>query len=94
MTVQPWRNEALLADALRLGQQVQDAIRYGAGEWLTCSIGLAPNAFLAKVASDLQKPRGISVLSLDDLPHKLYGLKLTDWPGIARGMERRFQRPA
>ena len=90
MTVKPWRNEALLEDALRLGQQVQDAIRYGAGEWLTCSIGLAPNAFLAKVASDLQKPRGISVLSPDDLPHKLYGLKLTDWPGIAKGMENRF----
>ena len=90
MVVRPWRNEAALCDALRLGQRVQDAIRRGVGEWLTCSVGLAPNAFLAKVASDLQKPRGLSVLSADDLPHKLYGLKLTDWPGIAKRMERRF----
>ena len=91
MTIRPWENEAALVDALRLGQQIQDAIRYNVGEWMTCSIGLAPNAFLAKVASDLQKPRGLSVLSPDDIPHKLYGLKLTDWPGVAGGMQRRFQ---
>jgi DNA polymerase-4 len=42
------------------------------------------------VASDLQKPRGLSVLSPDDLPHKLYGLRLSDWPGIGRRMELRF----
>lgn len=90
MVVRPWRNEAHLSDALRLGQRVQDAIRFGVGEWLTCSVGLAPNPFLAKVAADLQKPRGLSVISPDDIPHKLYGLKLRDWPGIAKRMEKRF----
>ncbi|MBC7806576.1 MAG: DNA polymerase [Akkermansiaceae bacterium] len=90
MTVRPWRNEAALPDALRLGQNLQDAIRKEVGEWLSCSIGLAPNAFLAKVASDLQKPRGLSVIAREDIPHKLYRLALTDWPGIARRMELRF----
>ncbi len=90
MVVRPWANEAHLWDALRLGQRVQDAIRVQVGEWLSCSVGLAPNAFLAKVASDLQKPRGLSVIAPDDIPHKLYGLRLTDWPGIARRTERRF----
>lgn len=90
MTVRPWRNEAALPDALRLGQNLQDTIRNEVGEWLSCSIGLAPNAFLAKVASDLQKPRGLSVITHEDIPHKLYHLALTDWPGIARRMELRF----
>ena len=90
MIVRPWENETGLVEALRLGQQVQDVIRYQVGEWLTCSVGLAPNAFLAKVASDFQKPRGLSVISPDDIPHKLCHMALTDWPGIARGMERRF----
>ena len=90
MVVRPWRNERTLADALRLGQQVQDSIRYEVGEWLSCSVGLAPNAFLAKVASDLQKPRGLSVIGPEDIPHKLHGLALTDWPGIARRMAARF----
>ena len=90
MVVRPWRNESRLSDALRLGQQVQDVIRSDVGEWLTCSVGLGPNPFLAKVASDLQKPRGLSVVDPDDLPNKLYGLKLTDWPGIAKRMEARF----
>lgn len=92
MVVRPWANERTLADGLRLGQQVQDAIRFEVGEWLSCSVGLAPNAFLAKVASDLQKPRGLSVICPEDLPHKLYGLALTDWPGIAKRMEARFGR--
>lgn len=90
MTVRPWRNEAALPDALRLGQDLQELIRHQVGEWFSCSIGLAPNAFLAKVASDLQKPRGLSVIAREDIPHKLYGLALTDWPGIARRMEQRF----
>jgi len=90
MIVRPWLNETSLVDALRLGQQVQDVIRYQVGEWLTCSVGLAPNAFLAKVASDFQKPRGLSVIGFDDIPHKLCHMALTDWPGIGKNMERRF----
>lgn len=90
MVVRPWRNERFLWDGLRLGQAVQDAIRYEVGEWLSCSVGLGPNALLAKVASDFQKPRGLSVISYDDIPYKLYHLKLSDWPGIGRQMEKRL----
>jgi DNA polymerase-4 len=90
MVIRPWKNESQLSEALRLGQKVQDAIRYDVGEWLSCSVGFGPSPFLAKVASDLQKPRGLSVVSPEDLPNKLYGLKLTDWPGIGKRMEARF----
>jgi DNA polymerase-4 len=90
MTIRPWLNERTLADSLRLGQRIQDTIRAEVGEWMSCSIGIAPNAFLAKVASDLHKPRGLSVITKEDLPHKVAKLALRDWPGISKGMEARF----
>jgi DNA polymerase IV len=92
MVCKPWKNEATLAAALKLGQKVQESIRDHVGDWLSCSVGLAPNVFLAKVASDLQKPRGLSVITPEDIPGKLLGLELTDWPGISHGMEARFHR--
>ena len=90
LSVRPWGNEATTYEALKLGQSIQDEIRFGVGDWLFCSIGLAPNAFLAKVAADLVKPRGLSVIDLADIPHKLLRLQLTDWPGIAAPMAARF----
>jgi DNA polymerase IV len=59
---------------------------------IRCSIGIAPNKFLAKTASDMQKPDGLTVLEHDDLPHKLHVLELRDFCGIGASMERRLQR--
>jgi len=58
---------------------------------MTCSIGIAPNVFLAKVAADMQKPNGLVILEPEDLPHKLYSLNLRDLPGIGKRMLTRFQ---
>ncbi len=57
-----------------------------------CSIGIAPNEFLAKTASDMRKPDGLTVLGMDDLPHRLHALELRDFCGIGPSMERRLQR--
>jgi DNA polymerase IV len=59
---------------------------------IRCSIGIAPNEFLAKTASDMQKPDGLTVLELSDLPHSLHVLALRDFCGIGPSMERRLQR--
>lgn len=59
---------------------------------IRCSIGIAPNEFLAKTASDMQKPDGLTVLELSDLPHRLHALELRDFCGIGPSMERRLQR--
>jgi len=45
--------------ARTLALKVKRALRDQVGECLTCSIGLAPNVFLGKVGSDLQKPDGL-----------------------------------
>jgi DNA polymerase-4 len=59
---------------------------------IRCSIGIAPNEFLAKTASDMRKPDGLTVLEMADLPHALHVLELRDFCGIGPSMERRLQR--
>jgi DNA polymerase-4 len=49
---------------------------------LTCSIGIAPNRFLAKMASDLQKPDGLVVLESPDVPRLLWPLPVTRLFGV------------
>ena len=77
-------------EALRVAHSVKQAIAHGPGECLRCSIGLAPNHFLAKVASNMQKPNGLTVITREQLPRRLYGMQLDDLPGIARNMRKRL----
>ncbi len=54
------------------------------GPYIRCSIGIAPNSLLAKVATNLQKPDGIVEITVENIPNVLQKLSLTDLPGIAR----------
>jgi DNA polymerase-4 len=78
--------------ARELAVKVKQALREQVGECLTCSIGLAPNVFLGKVGSDLQKPDGLVVITHDNLPEMLLGLELQDIYGIGKRMEERLRR--
>ena len=49
---------------------------------MRCSVGLATNRYLAKVASDMEKPDGLVALTLDILPEALRRLTLRDLPGV------------
>lgn len=49
---------------------------------LTCSVGLAPVKFLAKIASDMNKPDGLTVVYPEDVPALLAELPVSDIPGI------------
>lgn len=80
------------ARALKLGREVKARILTDVGECLKSSVGLAPNRYLAKVASDMQKPDGLVGLKLEQLPHVLHQLKLRDLPGIGERMEIRLNR--
>jgi DNA polymerase-4 len=84
-------HQRLLADAVALAGRVKQAIYTQVGPYLRCSIGLAPNRFLAKVASNMQKPDGLTYITQNELPYKLYRLSLSDLPGIGRNMLVRLQ---
>ncbi len=84
----PDRNPAVYR---RLAMDMKHAIRTQVGEWLRCSIGIAPNAMLAKTAGEMVKPDGMVVIEPRELPHRLYTLKVTDLPGINTGIERRLR---
>ncbi|HET9086260.1 MAG TPA: hypothetical protein VFN53_01940 [Acidobacteriaceae bacterium] len=60
------------------------------GSTIRCSVGLAPNRYLAKIASDMEKPDGLVALTRDLLPDALLGLSLRDLVGVGRRMERRL----
>jgi DNA polymerase-4 len=84
--------ERQLDVARELALKVKRALREQVGECLTCSIGIAPNVFLGKVGSDLQKPDGLVVITKDDLPGILLGLELQEIYGIGERMEQRLHR--
>ncbi|MGH8645609.1 MAG: DNA polymerase IV [Gammaproteobacteria bacterium] len=67
-------------EAIALAQRIKDKVRHATG--LSCSIGLAPNKLLAKLASDLEKPDGLTVLSLSDLPTRIWPLPARTINGI------------
>ena len=78
--------------AINIARSVKAAIRQRVGPALRCSIGIAPNPYLAKVAADMRKPDGLTVIQQHELPHVLYPLKLDDFSGIGPRMLRRFHQ--
>jgi DNA polymerase-4 len=77
--------------ARQLGMEMKAAIRSRVGEWLRCSVGIAPNVMLAKTAGEMVKPDGLVVIERKELPQRLYTLDVTDLPGINRGIQRRLR---
>lgn len=84
-----WRSRE---KAVEVARRIKQEIARQVGPRLRCSIGIAPNRFLAKTASDMQKPDGLVVLDEGDLPERLHGLELRDLCGIGRNMEVRLHR--
>lgn len=78
--------------ATTLAMKVKNEIRARVGECLTSSIGLAPNMLLAKMATDMQKPNGFITIEPEELPRRLFPLKLRDIPGIGPKMEQRLNQ--
>jgi DNA polymerase IV len=57
---------------------------------LRCSIGMAPNRYLAKIASDMQKPDGLIGLLPSQLPRAIAHLDLRALPGVGSRTEKRL----
>lgn len=83
-------NEAEAAAARRIALSIKAGLAAALGPWVRCSIGVASNRYLAKVATDLEKPDGLTILMPGDVEPRLTMLALRDLPGIGRNMERRL----
>jgi len=92
MAVNLMGREQSLITALDLARRIKQSIREHAGKTLRCSIGLAPNRYLAKIASDMEKPDGLVALTPDILHSALSQLQLRDLPGVGARMERRLHQ--
>jgi DNA polymerase-4 len=78
--------EFVKAKALEIKKRILEEVHPA----LTCSIGIAPNRYVAKIASDIQKPDGLTIIQSEELPDRLFDLELRDFPGIGARMEKRF----
>ena len=80
--------------ATALAGRIREGIWKNVGAQINCSIGIAPNSFLAKVATDMMKPNGLVILDPDHLPGPLLDLDLLDLPGINSRMLQRLYNSA
>lgn len=63
-----------------VAQALKDAVHAATG--LTCSIGVTPNKLLSKLASELDKPNGLTLLGHDDIPARIWPLAARKLNGI------------
>ena len=73
-----------------LAQRIKDAVFAATG--LSCSIGVTPNKLLAKIASDLEKPNGLTVLTMADIPTRIWPLPARKINGIGPKANERLAR--
>lgn len=75
---------SLLGDAVTIARRIKSRIREVTG--LTASVGVAPNKLVAKIASDLAKPDGLTVVAADRVHEVLDPLSIRRLPGLGRKM--------
>ena len=76
-------------ETVALARRIKDAVRAATG--LNCSIGITPNKLLSKIASELQKPDGLTVLTLADLPARIWPLPVKAVNGIGPKASARLE---
>lgn len=75
-----------------IGMEIKDRIKEEIGDWLTVSIGIGPNRFLAKLASNLKKPDGLEEINKDNYLGIYMSQTLRDLHGINFRYEKRLKR--
>ena len=76
--------------AREVGAELRQVVRDATG--LTCSVGLAPNKLIAKIASELDKPDGLTVVTLKEVASRLWPLSVRRLHGVGPKSAARLAR--
>jgi len=76
-------------DPVAIARRIKDAVRDATG--LSCSIGIAPNKLLAKIASELDKPDGLTVVGPDDITARIWPMNVCKINGIGPKSAKRLE---
>jgi len=82
-----WREPARARD---IAVRVKSTLASQVGEYLRTSIGIGPNTFIAKTASDMVKPDGLVLIEQAELPERLFALEVRALSGVGKQMEKRL----
>jgi len=82
--------EGLFGKPLDAAKRIMNEIKDGLGLW--CSIGIADNKFLAKMAAEMKKPLGITELWQDQIQEKLWPLPVREMYGVGSKTAERLYR--
>jgi len=82
--------EKILGEPLEIGRKIKQKVRETVG--LTCSVGIAPLKFLAKIASDMDKPDGLTIIPPEDVPRFIHDLPVRKVPGVGANTEKTLER--
>lgn len=73
----------------KIGMDIKQGIQHATG--LTCSVGIAPNKLLAKIASDMQKPDGLTIITERDIATRIWPLPVRKLTGVGPKTEARLK---
>lgn len=76
--------------AMEIARKVKAGLTAQMGECLRTSIGIGPNTFIAKTASDMVKPDGLVMIQKAELPERLFDLPVRALSGVGKQMEKRL----
>ena len=81
--------QRLFGGPREIAWEIKRKIRETVG--LTCSVGVAPNKFLAKIASDMEKPDGLTVILPEQVAAFIDSLPIKKVPGVGKKMFRQLE---
>ncbi len=79
------------SEAKNICSQIKKDLKIRLGETITCSIGISYNKFLAKLASEIDKPDGITIINRKNRDDYLFHARLTDFCGIGTRIAKRLE---
>ncbi|MDA8402994.1 MAG: DNA polymerase IV [Desulfobacteraceae bacterium] len=82
--------EKIHGEPLEIGWKIKQKVREAVG--LTCSVGIAPLKFLAKIASDMDKPDGLTIIPPEEVAVFVAALPVRKVPGVGANTEKNLER--